>query len=139
TNFRYVTLDHFTKGIPEFAMIDVSFISLSLILPVLKQILKEGSDVVTLIKPQFEAKKEEVGKKGIIRDPKTHEELIIHFLDFIATSGYKLEELTFSPITGGQGNIEFIAHLSSKSPIKQSEINVKELVTEAHANLIKNS
>jgi len=139
TNFRYVTLDHFTKGIPEFAMIDVSFISLSLILPVLKQILKEGSDVVTLIKPQFEAKKEEVGKKGIIRDPKIHEKVLLRVLDFIATSGYNIEELTFSPITGGEGNIEFIAHLSSKSPIKQSEINIKELVTEAHANLIKNN
>src|SRR5699024_11719060 len=98
-----------------------------------------GSDIINLIKQQIEDKKEEVGKKVIIRDTKTHEKVLLRVLDFIATSGYNLEELTFSPITGGQGNIEFIAHLSSKSPIKQSEINVKELVTEAHANLIKNS
>src|SRR5699024_10086921 len=93
----------------------------------------------TLIKPQFEAKKEEVGKKGIIRDPKIHEKVLLRVLDFIATSGYNIEELTFSPITGGEGNIEFIAHLSSKSPIKQSEINIKKLVTEANYNLIKNN
>src|SRR5699024_7279172 len=98
TKLRYDTLDNLTKGILEFTKIDVSFISLSLILHVLKQILKEGSDVVTLIKPQFEAKKEEVGKKGIIRDPKTHEKVLLRVLDFIATSGYNLEELTFSPI-----------------------------------------
>src|SRR5699024_11352744 len=106
--FRSVTLVHFKKGITVFAIIDVSFISLSIILTVLKQILKEGSDVVTLIKPQFEAKKEEVGKKGIIRDPKIHEKVLLRVLDFIATSGYNIEELTFSPITGGEGNIEFI-------------------------------
>lgn len=137
TNFRYVTENIFTKGIPEFAMIDVSFISLSLILPVLKRIIKPGSDVVTLIKPQFEAKKEEVGKKGIIRDSKTHEKVLTRVVDFILKNDYNIHDITFSPITGGGGNIEFLAHLSVDKDVPKSEVNVKEIVRKAHDSLTK--
>lgn len=137
TNFRYVTTDNFPKGLPEFAMIDVSFISLSLILPVLREFLKDGSDIVTLIKPQFEAKREEVGKKGIIRDPKMHEKVLSRVVNFIFESGYNINEITYSPITGGEGNIEFLAHISIKTPIKKTEINIEEIVRKAHANLTK--
>ena len=76
TNFRYVTKELFIEGLPNYATIDVSFISLRLILPVLKEILQPNSDIITLIKPQFEAKREQVGKKGIIRDKKVHEEVL---------------------------------------------------------------
>ncbi len=137
TNFRYVTPDNFPKGLPEFAMIDVSFISLSLILPVLKQVLKSNGDVVTLIKPQFEARKEEVGKKGIIRDIKTHEKVLQRVIDFIHENGYNIHEITYSPITGGGGNIEFLAHLSLGEKITKADINVKEIVANAHQALTK--
>lgn len=137
TNFRYVTTEVFTKGLPEFAMIDVSFISLSLILPVLKEILKENSDVVTLIKPQFEAMREEVGKKGIIRDPRTHEKVLMRVVDFISASGYSIHKITHSPIAGGEGNIEFLAHLSIKTPVETPNINIKDIVRTAHDQLTK--
>ena len=137
TNFRYVTEEVFSEGLPQFAMIDVSFISLSLILPVLKNLLKEGSDIVTLIKPQFEAKREEVGKKGIIRDYKTHEKILSRVVEFIINNDYNIHEITYSPITGGEGNIEFLAHLSTGKSSKTTEINVQEIVAKAHANLTK--
>ncbi len=137
TNFRYVKPEVFSKGLPEFAMIDVSFISLSLILPVLKEILKSGSDIVTLIKPQFEARKEEVGKKGIIRDKKIHEKVLTRVTNFILENGYTIHEITYSPITGGAGNIEFLAHLSLGKDSQKNELNVQEIVANAHANLTK--
>lgn len=111
TNFRYVTPANFQNGIPNIATIDVSFISLRIILPVLKTILERGSDVVALIKPQFEAGREQVGKKGIIRDRRIHEEVVKKILRFAIDEGYKVKDLTFSPITGGDGNIEFLVHL----------------------------
>lgn len=137
TNFRYVTEEDFIKGLPEFAMIDVSFISLSLILPVLKKILKPGSDVVTLIKPQFEARKDEVGKKGIIRDSKVHEKVLMRVVEFILKNEFNIHEITFSPITGSAGNIEFLAHLSTGKNVTKTEINIKDIVLDAHNNLTK--
>src|SRR5699024_5304663 len=82
TNFRYVTPDMFNNGIPNLATVDVSFISLKLILPVLKQLLAENSDIIVLIKPQFEAGREQVGKKGIVRDPKIHQEVLEKIISF---------------------------------------------------------
>lgn len=111
TNFRYVTPQDFTKGIPEFASIDVSFISLSLILPVLKTLLAPGSDVVALIKPQFEAGRGQVGKKGIVKDKKVHREVIEKIIQLALRENFSVENLSFSPITGGEGNIEFLIHL----------------------------
>jgi 23S rRNA (cytidine1920-2'-O)/16S rRNA (cytidine1409-2'-O)-methyltransferase len=111
TNFRYVTPADLSFGLPEFASIDVSFISLTLILPVLKKLLISDSDVVALIKPQFEAGRDQVGKKGIVRDPKVHLYVIDKIIKHALKEGYKVLDLSYSPITGGDGNIEFLIHL----------------------------
>ncbi|MBT2693397.1 TlyA family RNA methyltransferase [Bacillus sp. ISL-55] len=111
TNFRYVKPEDLIKGMPNFASIDVSFISLRLILPVLKTLLVTGSDVVALFKPQFEAGREQVGKKGIVRDRKVHEQVLDRIISFSIEEGYDVMDLSFSPITGGDGNIEFLLHL----------------------------
>jgi 23S rRNA (cytidine1920-2'-O)/16S rRNA (cytidine1409-2'-O)-methyltransferase len=110
TNFRYTTMDDLTGPPPSFASIDVSFISLTLILPPLKALLPEDGSIVALIKPQFEAGREKVGKSGVVRDPKVHEEVLTRILQFASDIGLYLSGLTYSPITGGEGNIEFLAY-----------------------------
>src|SRR5690625_888353 len=136
TNFRYVTPEMLTDGTPDFATIDVSFISLKIILPVLKQLLAENSDVIALIKPQFEAGREQVGKKGIVREKEVHEDVVKTIITFAEKEGYILYDLTHSPITGGDGNIEFLAHLGwKKEEIKKKEINVQQIVEKAHNEL----
>ncbi|MRH43175.1 TlyA family rRNA (cytidine-2'-O)-methyltransferase [Aquibacillus halophilus] len=136
TNFRYVTPDMLTKGIPTFATIDVSFISLKLILPVLSKLLGSCSDVVALIKPQFEAGREQVGKKGIVRDPLIHKQVLTNITTFALQEGYQIKELTFSPITGGDGNIEFLVHLlwneSQKEGNSMNDVEIDSVVEEAH-------
>lgn len=114
TNFRYVTQEHFMKGLPNFASIDVSFISLRLILPVVTQIMAEDSEIVCLVKPQFEAGKGQVGKKGIVRDEKVHIEVLQDMISFAVALQFVPCGLTFSPITGGDGNIEFLLYLRWK-------------------------
>lgn len=131
TNFRYVEKERFNQGIPEFAMIDVSFISLKHILPKLSEILVDNGDVIALIKPQFEAKKEEVGKKGVIRDSKIHLKVIERVIKTIKDNGFQLLDLDYSPITGGEGNIEFLAHLKLSSE-PSNEISVINIVKRAH-------
>src|SRR4051794_15393084 len=111
TNFRYVTPSDLADRMPNFASIDVSFISLKLIFPVLKTLLVPGSDVVALIKPQFEAGREQVGKKGIVRDEKVHLQVVNKIVDFSIEQGFNVVNLSFTPITGGDGNIEFLLHL----------------------------
>ncbi|AIF66751.1 hypothetical protein GZ22_08940 [Terribacillus saccharophilus] len=138
TNFRYVTPDMLTEGLPNFASIDVSFISLRLILPALKEILAPGSDIVALIKPQFEAGREQVGRKGIVRDRKVHFEVLEDTLKFSESLGFQYEGLTFSPITGGDGNIEFLAHLAwgkdTAADFPDTEA-IKSVVDDAHQQL----
>ena len=112
TNFRYLKPEDLEKELPEFATIDVSFISLKIILPVLKTMLVPGGDCIALIKPQFEAGREKVGKKGIVRDPKVHMEVINEMIAFALQEGYDVNHLTYSLITGGDGNIEFLIHLT---------------------------
>lgn len=112
TNFRYVKPEDLVSDMPNFATIDVSFISLSLILPVLKTLLVRDSDVIALIKPQFEAGKDQVGKKGIVRDPAIHHAVIEKIAHLALKEGYDIRDISFSPITGGEGNIEFLIHLS---------------------------
>ena len=110
TNFRYVT----TEQIPDpldFASVDVSFISLRLILPVLRPLLKESGEAVCLIKPQFEAGREHVGKKGVVRDIAVHRDVVRSITDFMLTAGYSVLGLDYSPIKGPQGNIEYLAHI----------------------------
>ncbi|WP_044747881.1 TlyA family RNA methyltransferase [Bacillus alveayuensis] len=142
TNFRYATPADFTKGLPEFATIDVSFISLKLILPVLKTVLVSGSDVVALVKPQFEAGKELVGKKGIVRDAKVHEKVLEETIDFAVHEGYDVVDLAYSPITGGDGNIEFLLHLHWSGEKERGEnllaFHPQKIVAEAHRQLKTN-
>ncbi|MBS8264837.1 TlyA family RNA methyltransferase [Mesobacillus boroniphilus] len=140
TNFRYVKPEDLIKGMPNFASIDVSFISLRLILPVLKTLLVPGSDIVALVKPQFEAGREQVGKKGIVRDRKVHEQVLDRIITFSIEEGYDVIDLSFSPITGGDGNIEFLLHLQWNNPEEEKgklllKREPEEVVTEAHNEL----
>jgi 23S rRNA (cytidine1920-2'-O)/16S rRNA (cytidine1409-2'-O)-methyltransferase len=137
TNFRYAVLADFTKGQPEFATIDVSFISLHLILPPLHDILTIGGDVVALIKPQFEAGREQVGKKGIIKDPAVHLDVLNHVLAFATQAKFAVTELDYSPITGGEGNIEFLVHLVNTTEIGTvaDTIDCAAVVANAHKQL----
>lgn len=135
-NFRYATPDMFAYGQPTFASIDVSFISLSLILPPLKQILSADGQAVALIKPQFEAGPERVGKNGIIKDKQVHQDVLNEILTMIQQLGYTILDVSFSPITGGGGNIEFLVHLSNESSESQSHsIDVEAVVEAAHIQL----
>lgn len=142
TNFRYCTPANFTEGLPEFATIDVSFISLKKILPALKDILLPQGDVIALIKPQFEAGREEVGKKGIVRDSRIHQKVIEDILQFAEGCGFMAYGLDFSPITGGDGNIEFLAWLRLADPAESSELNIpsaQEVVAKAHQTFTRHS
>lgn len=140
TNFRYSKLADFTAGQPEFASIDVSFISLRLILPTLHTILQTNRDVVALIKPQFEAGREKVGKHGIVREKETHLEVLTDVLDFAVQSGYDVSGLDFSPITGGTGNIEFIAHFIARPAGEKGrnllKVSPEQIVKQAHQTLL---
>ncbi|MGV2938292.1 TlyA family RNA methyltransferase [Mesobacillus sp. LC4] len=140
TNFRYVKPEDLIKGMPNFASIDVSFISLRLILPVLKTLLVTGSDIVALVKPQFEAGREQVGKKGIVRDRKVHEQVLDRIISFSIEEGYDVLDLSFSPITGGDGNIEFLLHLQWNGTEEEKgklmlKTQLEAVVTEAHSEL----
>ncbi|AUJ29929.1 MAG: TlyA family RNA methyltransferase [Liquorilactobacillus hordei] len=134
TNFRYSKPTDFTHGIPNFATIDVSFISLELILPPLHSILQSSGDVIALIKPQFEAGKSNVGKKGIVRDKKVHLAVLDKIINFALQSNFDVCGVDFSPITGGEGNIEFICHLRKVSTkgVNRTKINNQELVESAY-------
>ena len=137
TNFRYSKLADFHRGQPEFASIDVSFISLGLILPPLAKILRPNGNVVALIKPQFEAGKEKVGKHGIIKDPAVHQEVIERVFNFATNDGFAVRQLSFSPIKGGQGNIEFLAQLQlvGDQASVDSQIDIKAVVAAAQVEL----
>lgn len=138
TNFRYVKPEQLQYGSPNFASVDVSFISLKIILPVLGKLLADDSDIVILIKPQFEAGKEQVGKKGVVRDKEVHFEVLNKILTFAQNEDYQVFNLTYSPITGGEGNIEFLAHLGwNNDQTNQIYTNdeLKEIINEAHQTL----
>ncbi|GLB79498.1 TlyA family RNA methyltransferase [Streptococcus alactolyticus] len=132
-NFRYAQLADFTEGQPTFASIDVSFISLKLILPALHAILADQGQVVALIKPQFEAGREQIGKNGIIRDKAVHQKVLEQVTAFALADGFSVKGLDFSPIQGGHGNIEFLAHLEkSADPQSQVAAQIPEIVEKAH-------
>lgn len=110
TNARYLTREQIPEAL-DFFSVDVSFISLSLILPALGPLLRDGGQGVCLVKPQFEAGKEKVGKKGVVRDPAVHREVLERFLDHAAQAGFTVKDITFSPIRGPEGNIEYLGYL----------------------------
>lgn len=130
TNFRHATTDLFEYELPNIATIDVSFISLKLIFEPLKDILNDGDDIVALIKPQFEAGREDVGKKGIVKDAKIHQRVIENVISYANECQFSIQNLTYSPITGGEGNIEFLAHF--KVGGANSLLQVEQVVQEAH-------
>ncbi|WP_096201190.1 TlyA family RNA methyltransferase [Bacillus sp. FJAT-45350] len=143
TNFRYVKPEDLQEGMPDFATIDVSFISLKLILPVLGTLLVNHGEVVALVKPQFEAGREEVGKKGIVRDPKTHTKVLTYMVEFALGQGYDVKGIDFSPIKGGEGNIEFLLYLSwehgRESGNRLADMTEDEVVASAHQQLKDNN
>ena len=110
-NFRYSKPEDFDQGLPDFAMTDVSFISLDLIMPPMCAILKDKCDAVCLIKPQFEAGPENVGKHGIVHDHEVHKQVIEHTMQKALDIGFNVLGVDYSPIKGGKGNIEFLIHL----------------------------
>jgi len=137
TNVRYVELEHINNENLDFASIDVSFISLRLVLPVVKKLLKEELQLVYLIKPQFEAGREQVKKNGVVRDIKVHEKVMNEVLSFSQNIGIYPQYITFSPITGPKGNIEFLAYCTNKPKYKADELSqvVEEVVKNAHFEL----
>ena len=139
TNIRYVTPEQIEEP-AAFVSIDVSFISLTKVLPPVRELMTEDGEIVCLIKPQFEAGREKVGKKGVVRDPKVHEEVIEKVIDFAATVGLESRELEFSPIKGPEGNIEYLLHLLKRPDAESVEPfagNVQEIVAQAHGTLDK--
>ena len=133
TNIRYVTPEQIGEPL-DLSVVDVSFISLRIVLPAIKNLLKPTGQIVCLIKPQFEAGKEKVGKKGVVRDPAVHEEVLNDFLSLAQEPHLTVRNLTYSPVKGPEGNIEFLGHLSML-PEGAVQPDVKALVAAAHDNL----
>lgn len=135
TNIRYVTPDQIEDRI-AFASIDVSFISLTKVLGPVKELLTDDGEIVCLIKPQFEAGREKVGKKGVVRDPKVHLEVIQTVLQTAMDLGFSILDLEYSPIKGPEGNIEYLVHLKkSQEGEKGAEVNAEAVVEAAHGEL----
>ncbi|GIM27940.1 TlyA family rRNA (cytidine-2'-O)-methyltransferase [Clostridium polyendosporum] len=136
TNVRYVTPEQINDE-ADFASIDVSFISLKKVLPAVVSLLNEQGEVVALIKPQFEAGREKVGKKGVVRDPKTHEEVITDIADYVEESGLKIISVGYSPIKGPEGNIEYLIYFTKDSSINISfdKQDISEVVKASHEQL----
>ena len=137
TNMRKVTREQVPDDI-DFFSVDVSFISLRLILPVARQLMAENTEAVCLIKPQFEAGREKVGKKGVVRDPAVHAEVVQGIFDFVLQNGFDVLNLDFSPIKGPEGNIEYLIHLrKSDDPKSYTTVTPEELVKRSHEQLDK--
>ena len=130
TNARYLTKEQIPEPL-DFASIDVSFISLKLILPALRPLMAENGQVVALVKPQFEAGREKVGKKGVVRDSAVHQEVLEHFLVHADEADFSVKGLTFSPIRGPEGNIEYLGYLSVGRGVPCEE-DLVELVKRSH-------
>ena len=133
TNIRYVTPEDLGEAL-DLSVIDVSFISLKIVLPAIKALLKPTGQVLCLIKPQFEAGREKVGKKGVVRDPETHKQVLDDFVELANSLNFTILGLTFSPVKGPEGNIEFLGHLT----LADSEgitPDTAQVVADAHATL----
>ena len=133
TNARYLTAEQIPEAL-DFASIDVSFISLGLILPALRPLLKEGGETVALVKPQFEAGREKVGKKGVVREPAVHLEVLEQFLRHAAQADFSVKGLDFSPIRGPEGNIEYLGYLRAGAG-EDGSFDLSELVRQSHETL----
>ena len=137
TNIRYVTPEDIADAL-DFASVDVSFISLTKVLEPAKELLKDGAEMVCLIKPQFEAGKEKVGKKGVVRDPAVHIEVIERVILFAQSIGFGVLHLDYSPIKGPEGNIEYLVHIKKNAQTENEEtIDVHAVVAAAHGELDK--
>ena len=133
TNIRYVTPEQLGERL-DLSVVDVSFISLKIVLPVIKNLLKQTGQVLCLIKPQFEAGKQKVGKKGVVRDPETHREVLDQFVQLAHELEFRILGLTFSPVKGPEGNIEFLGHLTLV-PGEEYDPDTAEVVRQAHGAL----
>ena len=133
TNVRYITAEQIPEPL-DLAVMDLSFISVKLILPAVCPLLKDDAAVVCLIKPQFEAGREEVGKKGVVRDPKVHLEVLESFLDFVPGAGFTVMGLDYSPIKGPEGNIEYLGYLR-KGTHPAPELDPAAVVEQSHGAL----
>lgn len=133
TNIRYVKPEDIGESI-DFASIDVSFISLSKVLPAAYNLLGERGEIVALIKPQFEAGREKVGKKGVVREKSTHIEVIQNCFAYAKENGFFVRELEFSPVKGPEGNIEYLYHLVKSGDV-DSDIDIEAVVNTAHGKL----
>ena len=133
TNIRYVTPEDLGEPL-DLSVIDVSFIGLEIVLPTIKTLLKPTGQVLCLIKPQFEAGKENVGKKGVVRDPKIHQMVLDNFVSLVDGLGFKILGLTFSPVKGPEGNIEFLGHLSLDE-VEGIRPDTAQVVADAHKTL----
>ena len=137
TNIRYVTPEQIDDAL-DFASVDVSFISLTKVLGPAKDLLKDNGQMVCLIKPQFEAGREKVGKKGVVRDKKVHEEVINKVIDFALDIGFSIHNLEYSPIKGPEGNIEYLVYIEKTSEPKMDEnVIIHDVVEAAHGELDK--
>ena len=135
TNIRYVTPQDI-DDVLDFASVDVSFISLKHILPNLNKFLKDDGSAVCLIKPQFEAGREKVGKKGVVSDPATHLEVCEKVIGLAVENGFSVAGLDFSPIKGPEGNIEYLIYLlKSNEPVVYENVDAKQLVYKSHEEL----
>lgn len=132
TNFRYITKETVPDEI-DFASVDVSFISLKLIIPVMRQLLKENGLAVCLIKPQFEAGRDKIGKKGVVRELDTHIDVVDDIVHFVLQNGFSVLNLDYSPIKGPQGNIEYLIYIQkSEEPVSLLTRSVTETVEKSH-------
>lgn len=138
TNFRYMLRDDIDDDL-DFASVDVSFISLDKILGPAYNLLKNGAQMVCLIKPQFEAGKEKVGKKGVVRDPQVHREVIEKVMDFAAETGFEIRGLEFSPIRGPEGNIEYLLHIYKPEQTEKDDILPHEKYEELISEIVDNA
>ncbi|MCM1494947.1 MAG: TlyA family RNA methyltransferase [Bacteroides sp.] len=133
-NIRYVTREDIEEP-PAFASIDVSFISLTKVLEPVKQLLTEQGELVCLIKPQFEAGREKVGKKGVVRDKDVHKEVIRMILEYAESLGFVLLHLDYSPIKGPEGNIEYLLHMTKDTGREAGELDWEAVVERSHQEL----
>ena len=136
TNIRYVTPDDIADRL-DFASVDVSFISLTKVLEPARNLLQDDGEMVCLIKPQFEAGREKVGKKGVVREKSVHEEVICKVIDYAVSIGFVVLNLEYSPIKGPEGNIEYLVYIKKAETGSVSEIDVKAVVEAAHGELDK--